>query len=100
MPELFADGHEEWEVSAIVSHRWWASHLQYLVSWVGFAEHENSRVSESDLANSPALVTEYWASRGGIALRPRACGNAGARPEDMSLLKEGGKELFRCADRP
>jgi hypothetical protein len=65
MPELFADGHEEREVSAIVSHRWWASHLQYLVSWVGFADHENSRVSESDLANSPALVTEYWASRGG-----------------------------------
>jgi Chromo (CHRromatin Organisation MOdifier) domain len=65
MPDLFADGYEEWEVSAIVSHRWRASNLQYLVSWVGFAYHENSWVSESDLANSPTLITEYWASRGG-----------------------------------
>jgi Chromo (CHRromatin Organisation MOdifier) domain len=65
MPDLFADGHEEWEVSTIVSQRWRASNLQYLVLWVGFAEHENSWVSESDLANSPTLVTEYWASRGG-----------------------------------
>jgi hypothetical protein len=24
-PDLFADGHEEWEVSAIVSHQWRAS---------------------------------------------------------------------------
>jgi hypothetical protein len=64
MPYLFADGHEEWEISAIVSHRWRASHIQYLVSWVGSAEHENSWASESDLANSPTLVTEYWASHG------------------------------------
>jgi Chromo (CHRromatin Organisation MOdifier) domain len=65
MPDLFADGHEEWEVSPIVSHRWRTSHLQYLVPWVGFAEHENSWVSESDFANSPNLVTEYWAFQGG-----------------------------------
>jgi hypothetical protein len=30
MPALFADGHEEWEVSAILSHRCSASHIQYL----------------------------------------------------------------------
>jgi hypothetical protein len=64
MPELFADGHEL-EVNPIVSHRWRASHLQYLVSWVGFKKHENSWVSESDLADSPTLVTKYWASHGG-----------------------------------
>jgi hypothetical protein len=52
MPDLFEDGHEEWDVSAIVSHRWRASHLQDLVSWVGFSEHENSWISEYDSANS------------------------------------------------
>jgi hypothetical protein len=41
-PDLFADGHEEWDVSATVPHRWRASHLQHLVPWVWFAEHENS----------------------------------------------------------
>jgi hypothetical protein len=35
-PDLFADGHEEWAVSAIVSHQWRTSHPQYLGSWVGF----------------------------------------------------------------
>jgi hypothetical protein len=59
MPDLFVDGNDEWEASATVSHRWRASHLQYLVSWVGFAKHENSWVSESDLANTPTLVTAY-----------------------------------------
>jgi Chromo (CHRromatin Organisation MOdifier) domain len=62
MPDLFTHRHEEWEVSAIVSHRWRASHPQYIVAWVEFAEHENRWVSESDFANYHILVTEYWAS--------------------------------------
>jgi hypothetical protein len=42
MPDLFAHGHAAWEISDFVSHRWRASHLQYLVSRVGFVEHDNS----------------------------------------------------------
>jgi hypothetical protein len=53
MPDLVADGHEEWEASAIVSHHWRASRLKYLVSLVGSAKHENSWIPESDLANLP-----------------------------------------------
>jgi Chromo (CHRromatin Organisation MOdifier) domain len=65
-----------------VSHRWRVAHLHYLVSWVGFAEHENSWVSESDLANSLTLVTEYWASRG----NPRP---ATPRPRQRRRLTRG-----------
>ena len=68
--DLFADGHEEWEVSAVLDHRWRSSNLHYLVSWTGFAEHENTWVSESDLANSPDLLDAYWASRGGRPSQP------------------------------
>jgi hypothetical protein len=42
IPDLFAEAHEECEVSAIGSHRWWASHMQYIFSWVEFAEDEKS----------------------------------------------------------
>jgi hypothetical protein len=76
MPDLFAEEHEEREVGAIVLHRWRASHIQYPVSWVGFAEHDGSWITESDLATSPTLVFEYWASRGGSRTEtpsPRQC---------------------------
>jgi hypothetical protein len=66
--DLFDDGHEEWEVESILSHRWRGSKLHFLVSWVGFAEHENSWIPEVNLANSPDILSEYWNRIGG---RPR-----------------------------
>jgi hypothetical protein len=90
MPDLFADEHEEWEVSAIVSRRWRAPHLQYIVSWVRFAEHENSWA----LNLTWPILLPWSPSTGPLtavpALRSPARGNAGARPEDVPLLKKGG----------
>jgi hypothetical protein len=85
MPDLFADGKEEREVSASVSHRWRASHLQYLVSWVGLAEHDSSWVSESDSANSPTFVKSTGHLEAVPALGPHARGNDGAGHEDFPL---------------
>jgi Chromo (CHRromatin Organisation MOdifier) domain len=55
--DLFDDGHEEWEVESILSHRWCGSKLHFLVSWVGFVEHENSWIPEVNLTNPPDILT-------------------------------------------
>ena len=63
-PDVFEDGHEEWEVESILAHRVSHRRLDYLVSWVGLPEHENAWIPESSLINSPELLTVYWAAHG------------------------------------
>ena len=63
-PDVFEDGHEEWEVESILAHRVSHRRLDYLVSWVGLPEHENAWIPESSLINSPELLTAYWAAHG------------------------------------
>jgi transposase InsO family protein len=77
--DLFADGHEEWEVECILSHRWRGSQLHYLVSWRGFAEHENSWLPETNLSNSPDILAAYWAGLGGRPPGPPLPGSRKAR---------------------
>jgi Chromo (CHRromatin Organisation MOdifier) domain len=56
-PDVFEDGHEEWEVETILAHHASHRHLDYLVSWVGLPEHENAWISGSSMVHSPELLT-------------------------------------------
>ena len=58
-PMIFKDGHEEYEVEKILSHRKLRGKTQYLVKWKGYADHENSWLSESDLENANELLQLY-----------------------------------------
>ena len=51
-PLQFSDGHVEYEVEKILRHRKKGRYTEYLVKWLGNADHENSWVSEKDLANA------------------------------------------------
>ena len=48
----FADGHVEYEVEEILSHRKRRGKTQYLVKWKGYPSHENTWQSTKDLENS------------------------------------------------
>ena len=52
VPLLFDDGHEEYEVERILTHRRRRGRLQYLAKWKGYADHENSWVNKEDLENA------------------------------------------------
>ena len=58
-PDLI-EGEEEWEVSKILDTRIFGHKRkhQYLVSWTGYLQSENSWVSEADL-NADDLLEEY-----------------------------------------
>jgi hypothetical protein len=81
IPDLFADGHEEWEASYIGSHRWWASHLHYLFSWGELAEDEKVGF----LSLIWPILSPSWSPSIGflqavLALRYRARENAASQP--------------------
>jgi Chromo (CHRromatin Organisation MOdifier) domain len=58
---IFKDGHEEWEVKAIVDHRPASRGREpsYLNNWVGFPSHENSWVPARQQSNAKGLLTAY-----------------------------------------
>ena len=58
----FADGHQEYEVEAILSHRKRRGKIQYLVKWKGYADHENTWQSTKDLENAKDILEDYKAS--------------------------------------
>ena len=58
-PLQFSDGHVEYEVEKILRHRKKGRYTEYLVKWLGYADHENSWVSEKDLANDLDLLKQY-----------------------------------------
>jgi Chromo (CHRromatin Organisation MOdifier) domain len=60
-PDIFEDGHEEWEVEAIVDHRPASRGREpsYLVKWVGFLSHENSWLPARQLSNAKDLLAAY-----------------------------------------
>ena len=55
----FQDGHTEYEVEAILSHRRRRGKLQYLVKWKGYADHENSWCTPEDLEHCQELLRIY-----------------------------------------
>lgn len=55
----FDDGHVEYEVERILNHKRKRGKIQYLVKWLGYADHENSWLLEKDLKNSPELLKTY-----------------------------------------
>ena len=59
---MFADGHQEYEIEPILSHKKRRGKTQYLVKWKGFADHENTWQSASDLQNDHELLQDYEAS--------------------------------------
>jgi Chromo (CHRromatin Organisation MOdifier) domain len=60
-PDIFEDGHEEWEVEAIVEHRSASRGREpsYLVKWVGLPSHENSWLPARLLGNAKDLLAAY-----------------------------------------
>ena len=60
-PEMI-EGEFEYEVEAILSHRFKrGNQLEYLVRWLGYGHEHDTWESEENCANSSELVTEYWA---------------------------------------
>ena len=56
---------EEFEVEALVAHRWLPdATLQFLVKWVGFPSSANTWQSKEDLANAPVRLREYKEAQG------------------------------------
>ena len=61
-PLHFQDGHDEYEVEEILSHRKRRGKLQFLVKWKGYADHENTWQVEKDLENAPEILEAYKSS--------------------------------------
>jgi hypothetical protein len=56
------DGEWEYEVKAILSHRFLrGNNLEFLVRWLGYGHEHDTWEPEENCANSADLVTEYWA---------------------------------------
>ena len=59
-PPLDVEGELEWEVEALVRHRFVRSKLEYFVHWVGYDYGHHSWEPEENLTNCAELVQEYW----------------------------------------
>ncbi|KYQ96678.1 LTR-retrotransposon skipper [Tieghemostelium lacteum] len=56
-PVIISDEIHEYEVEKVLDHRKYYGKNQYLVKWVGFADHENSWVDEVDI--SKGAIKEF-----------------------------------------
>ena len=56
---LFPDGHVEYEVENILSHRTRQGKIQYLVKWKGYPDHENTWEVEENLENCSEILHKY-----------------------------------------
>jgi len=62
-PEMI-DGEFEYEVEAILSHRFKRGNkIEYLVRWKGYGHEYDTWEPEENCANSSELVSEYWGAR-------------------------------------
>ena len=62
-PPMELEGVLEYEVEAILSHRFRGTRkpkTSYLVAWKGYGPEHNSWEPEENVVNSPELVADYW----------------------------------------
>lgn len=62
-PPLNLEGHLEYEVESILDHRFTNNkreHVSYLLKWLGYGQEHNSWEPETNVANCPELIGEYW----------------------------------------
>ena len=57
---VMVEGHEEYEVEAILRHKGKGARRLYQVLWKGFPITEASWEPESHLANTPQVMEEYF----------------------------------------
>jgi hypothetical protein len=62
-PAITIDDHPEYEVESILDHRSHRHHIQYLVKWRGYPDHDASWEPEENLANARKILRAYKASR-------------------------------------
>ncbi len=59
-----ADGADHFEVEAIRAHRGRGRRLEFLVSWVGYPEHEDRWLPLSEMTGCTELLEEYCRQHG------------------------------------
>jgi len=57
-PDLI-DGQEEYEVEAIIGHRYKGNTIEYLTTWKGYGSNDNTWEPEENLSNSEEILEEY-----------------------------------------
>ncbi|THG99331.1 hypothetical protein EW145_g7286 [Phellinidium pouzarii] len=57
-PDLI-DGHEEFEIEAIVSHSGNGKRRKYLIKWKGYPSLANEWLKEPDFENAPEILNDY-----------------------------------------
>ncbi|THH01894.1 hypothetical protein EW145_g6836 [Phellinidium pouzarii] len=57
-PDLI-DGHEEFEIEAIVSHSGNGKRRKYLIKWKGYLSSANEWLKEPDFENAPEILNDY-----------------------------------------
>jgi transposase InsO family protein len=56
---LNVDGEEQWEVEEVLDSRIHRGHLEYLVKWLGYGNHENQWVSKEDAKGASDCTTAF-----------------------------------------
>ena len=62
-PPIDLEGHLEYKVESILDHRFTNNkrdRVSYLLKWLGYGPEHNSWEPETNVANSPELLGEYW----------------------------------------
>ncbi|THH02971.1 hypothetical protein EW145_g6641 [Phellinidium pouzarii] len=57
-PDLI-DGHEEFEIEAIVSHSGNGKWRKYLIKWKGYPSSANEWLKEANFENAPEILNDY-----------------------------------------
>ena len=57
-PDLI-NGQEEYEVEAILSHKWLGRGYSYLIKWKGYPSSDNSWEPEQNVVNAPKILSLY-----------------------------------------
>lgn len=87
-PPDIVDGHEEFEVEAILDTRLFRGRRQYLLKWKGYPDHDASWEPEAMVTHADALLNDFWQNREhALSVRSPA-----APEEDV-----GGRE---CKEKP
>ncbi|MBX9718871.1 MAG: chromo domain-containing protein [Microbacteriaceae bacterium] len=56
---IVVDSEEHWEIEKIIATRRFRNKTQYLVKWLGFADHDNSWLYEHQLSNAQDLLRKW-----------------------------------------